>query len=58
MRRKRSACCGKYRGRIGHVWTKCCWQRWREVLGSWLGRDAVLVELEGHGREDVLPDVS
>ena len=27
------------------------------VLGSWLGRDAVLLELEGHGREDVLPDV-
>ena len=27
------------------------------VLGSWLGRDAVLVELEGHGREDVLPGV-
>ena len=27
------------------------------ALGSWLGRDAVLVELEGHGREDVLPGV-
>ena len=25
-----------------------------QVLGEWTGRDAVLVELEGHGREDVL----
>ncbi|WP_396136899.1 MULTISPECIES: amino acid adenylation domain-containing protein [unclassified Amycolatopsis] len=27
------------------------------VLGGWLGRERVLLELEGHGREDVFEDV-
>ncbi|WP_186762711.1 non-ribosomal peptide synthase/polyketide synthase [Lentzea tibetensis] len=27
------------------------------VLGSWTGRDRVVVDLEGHGREEVLADV-
>ncbi len=35
----------------------CCWRRcpWRS--GEWSGADQVAIHLEGHGREEILPEV-
>ena len=35
----------------------CCSARWAGCWSGWTGRQRVLVDLEGHGREEIFPGV-
>ena len=52
--RRRGRCCRRYRRRTGRRSTTCCCARWPGRSRRWTGEERLLVQMEGHGREEEL----